>query len=236
MSGHVRPMIAQPPVKTRLAHVAIPADLLADAAIEDHRVFLRQASWDDFERVLAMRGERSAPRIAYDRGTIEIMSPSSHHERIKSLIGCLVEVYCQARDIDFTPFGSWTLKDAAKEAGLEPDECYIFGTDSSLERPHLAIEVIWTSGGIDKLALYHRLGVAEVWIWQHARVTPYVWRDEQYRPVATSEVLPDLDLRLLERFLDGYDTTSAAMRAYRAALRQASADPAGDDPASARPS
>jgi hypothetical protein len=39
--------------------------------------------------------------------------------------------------------------------------------------------------------------------------------------VATSEILPDLDLRLLERFLDGYDSTSAAMRAYRAALSEA---------------
>lgn len=230
MSGHVRPMIPQPPVKTRVAHVAIPADLLADAAIEDHRIFLPHATWDDFERVLAMRGERSVPRIVYDRGAIEIMSPSSHHERIKSLIGRLVEVYCQERDIDFTTLGSWTLKEASKEAGLEPDECYIFGTDTSLERPHLAIEVIWTSGGIDKLDLYHRLGVAEVWIWQRARLTPYVWGDEQYWPVATSEVLPDLDLTMLGRFLDGYDTTSAAMRAYRAALSQGSADPASDLP------
>ncbi|MEA3639530.1 MAG: Uma2 family endonuclease [Lamprobacter sp.] len=223
-------MIPQPPVKTRLAHVAIPAELLADAAIEDHRIFLQQANWDDFERVLAMRGERSVPRILYDRGVIEIMSPSSHHERLKSLIGCLVEVYCQEQDIEFTTLGSWTLKEAAKEAGLEPDECYIFGTDTTLERPHLAIEVIWTSGGIDKLDLYHRLGVAEVWIWRRARLTPYMWGDEQYQPVATSEILPGLDLRLLERFLDGDDTTSAAIRAYRAALSQASADPASDLP------
>lgn len=36
------------------------------------------------------------------------------------------------------------------------------GTGTSLERPHLAIEVIWTSGGVGKLDLYRRLGVAEV--------------------------------------------------------------------------
>lgn len=220
MSAHVRPTILEPPVKTRVAHVAIPADVLADAAIEDHRVFLPHATWADFERVLTMRGDGSAPRIAYDRGTIEIMSPSSHYERIKSLISRLVEVYCQEREIDFTALGSWTLKEAPKEAGLEPDECYIFGTDTSLERPHLAIEVMWTAGGIDKLDVYRRLGVAEVWIWQRARLTPYGWRGDQYRPLASSDVLPGLDLALLARFLDGYETTSAAMRAYRAALRQ----------------
>ncbi|NBC48600.1 MAG: Uma2 family endonuclease [Gammaproteobacteria bacterium] len=230
MSGHFRSIIPERPVNTRVAHVAIPADILADAAIEDHRVFLPQATWDDFERVLAMRGEGSAPRIAYDRGTIEIMSPSSHHERIKSLISRLVEVYCQERDVDFTALGSWTLKEAAKAGGLEPDECYIFGADTSLERPHLAIEVIWTSGGLDKLDLYRRLGVAEVWIWQHARLTPYAMRDDQYRPIATSEVLPGLEPALLARFLEGYETTSAAMRAYRAALSQQPLEQANDLP------
>lgn len=220
MSGPVPTTNPQAPVKNRVAPVALARDLCGDAGIEDHRVILPHATWDDYERILAMRGERSVPRIAYDRGTIEIMSPSSHHERIKSLIGCLVEVFCQERAIEFTTLGSWTLKAAAKQAGLEPDECYIFGSDPSLERPHLAIEVIWTSGGIDKLDLYRRLGVAEVWVWQRGKLTPYVLRGAKYLPVATSEVLPDLDMVLLERFLEGYDTTSAAMRAYRASLTQ----------------
>lgn len=53
---------------------------------EDHFIVLR-GTWDDYERVLAMRGDRSAPRIAYLDGTIEIMSPSIFHEGIKSIVG-----------------------------------------------------------------------------------------------------------------------------------------------------
>jgi len=36
----------------------------------------------------------------------------------------------------------------------------IIGADQSTKRPNLAIEVIWTSGGINKLEIYKRLGVA----------------------------------------------------------------------------
>jgi hypothetical protein len=40
---------------------------------EDHFVYFHGVSWDDYERVLEMRGDRSAPRITYLEGTLEIM-------------------------------------------------------------------------------------------------------------------------------------------------------------------
>ena len=117
------------------------------------------------ERLLAMRGDRSAPRIAYLEGEIEIMSPSRTHEGIKSMIGCLVEAYCLERDIPFSAYGSWTLQAQDRSRGAEPDECYVFGGSSApkgeSESPHLAIEVVWTSGRIDKLDIYRKLGVTK---------------------------------------------------------------------------
>lgn len=49
--------------------------------------------------------------------------------------------------------GSWTLKDSDEERGAEPDECYLIGRapESDDDRPDFAIEVVWTSGGIDRL-------------------------------------------------------------------------------------
>jgi Uma2 family endonuclease len=188
-----------------------------DRPVEDHVIAFSGASWEDYERLLAMRGEHSAPRISYLEGEIEIMSPSKTHEGIKSMIGSLVETYCLERDIPFSTYGSWTLKAADKTRGAEPDECYVFGT-ASRERPHLAIEVVWTSGRIDKLDIYRKLGVAEVWYWRQGRIQPYCLRGERYIPVAGSEVLPGLDLALLSGFLDR-PTTYDAIRAYREALR-----------------
>jgi Uma2 family endonuclease len=188
-----------------------------DRPREDHVVFLSDVSWKDYERLLAIRGDHSAPRIAYLEGDVEIMSPSQTHEGIKSIIGALVEAYCLERGIEFSTFGSWTLKDEFRKRGAEPDECYIFGTGNA-ERPHLAIEVVWTSGRIDKLDIYRKLGVEELWYWRKGRIQPYCLRGERYEPVARSEVLPGLDLEVLTGFIE-QPTTSAAIRGFRAALR-----------------
>jgi len=188
-----------------------------DRPREDHVVFLSGVSWKDYERLLAMRGDHSAPRIAYLEGDVEIMRPSQTHEGIKSIIGALVETYCLERNIEFSTYGSWTVKDKTRQRGAEPDECYIFGT-ASAERPHLAIEVVWTSGRIDKLDIYRKLDVREVWYWRKGRIQPYCLRGERYGPGADSEVLPGLDLELLTRFIE-QPTTSAAIRGFRAALQ-----------------
>jgi IS5 family transposase len=81
----------------------------------DDIIHFSEVSWDDYERLLVMRGDHSAPRIAYLEGDVEIMSPSQTHESIKSVIGRLVETDCLERDIVFSTYGSWTLKDKARD-------------------------------------------------------------------------------------------------------------------------
>lgn len=190
-----------------------------DTPQEDHFVLLRGVSWTDYERLLGIRGESSVPRLTYLEGTLEIMSPSRSHEAIKSVIGRLVEVWCMEHGVDFSPYGSWTLKNEEKERGAEPDECYVFGPEAEPERPDLAIEVVWTSGRIDKLDVYRQLGVREVWYWRKGQITPYVLRGGRYRAMQASEALPSLDLDQLAGFVDLAPPASVAMRAYRDALR-----------------
>ncbi len=98
-----------------------------DRPQEDHFVFLHDVSWSDYQRIMKIRGDHSAPRIAYLEGELQIMRPSETHEIIKSVIGCLVEEWCLERGVRFTVRGSWTLEDKAVDRGAEPDECYIFG-------------------------------------------------------------------------------------------------------------
>ena len=211
-------------------HTQAQSEQRDDRPVEDHVVFLHGLSFEDYERLLDMRGDCSAPRISYLEGEVEIMSPSSTHESLKSLIGRLVEAFCLRRGIRFHTVGSWTLKAADRSRAAEPDECYVFGDPPpSLDhtRPHLAIEVIWTSGRIDKLDIYRKLGIAEVWYWRRGRIQPYALRGDRYEPVAASAVLPGLDLELLTRHLDA-PTTFDAIRAFAADL---DADVSGGDPA-----
>jgi Uma2 family endonuclease len=193
----------------------IPAGEIVGTA--DERVLMRNVRWDHFEALLALRGDAPSPRFAYLEGTLEIMSPSRSHETIKSFIGALVELYAFEKDIDFTAVGSWLLKDAALARGLEPDECYIVG-DPQKDRPDLAIEVVWTSGGLDKLEIYRGLQVGEVWIVRDGKITVHRLEAEGYVEIPGSQVFPGLDLDLVMRLVDE-PTTSAALRKLRDALR-----------------
>jgi Uma2 family endonuclease len=182
-------------------------------------VHLYGVTWADYIRLLEIRGDHSAPRITYVEGTLEIMSPSRTHDEIKSYIGRLVEAWCLERGIEFTPYGSWTLKSKREKRGVEADECYVFGpTPRRKRRPDLAIEVVWTSGGIDKLDVYRKLAVREVWYWDEGRIQIHALRGTRYEPVMRSEALPDIDLDELVGFLDR-PSASQAIRDYVAALR-----------------
>ncbi len=188
-------------------------------SMEDSIVLLDGVTWADYERLLEIRGDRSVPRITYLEGTVEIMSPTRFHENIKSVIGCLVETWCLEKDLEFTTLGAWTIKDKKTQRGAEADECYVFGRVPDPQRPDLAIEVEWTSGGLPKLEVWRKLGVREVWIWKDKSLRPFVLRDEQYVEVPASEALPGIDLVLLLSFLVR-PTTSQAIKDYRSALRR----------------
>lgn len=184
----------------------------------DQRVVTYGVPWSHFEAQLELRGDRPVPRMAFLDGTLELMSPSKDHESIKSYIGRLIEAYALECDIDLSPYGSWTLKRAPKQAGLEPDECYLVG-DQERDTPDLAIAVEWTSGGIDKLEIYRRLGVREVWRWKPSQIEVHVLRGSAYEVSERSFVFPDLDVKLLASFLD-HPTALQAVKAFRDALRR----------------
>lgn len=182
---------------------------------------MHQVPWADYEGYLALRGERSAPRIAYLDGTLELMSPSKQHERFKSYIGRLIEAYALERGLELSPYGSWTLRNGPKEAGIEPDECYLVGSDQERETPDLAVEVVWTSGGIDKLEIYRRLGVAEVWFWKDGALTIHALEGDRYEARARSRFFPGLDTTLVLRCLD-LPSVTQAVRTFVEALRASS--------------
>ena len=188
-----------------------------DTPVEDKIVVLRGLRWSDYQRMLEVRGDAAVPRLAYSNGELEIMTPSRPHESIKSRIGRLVEVWCLEKGVEFSPYGSWTLEKKAAERGLEPDECYVFGQVAEPERPDLAIEVVWTAGGLKKLDIYASLGVPEVWFWRRGRITVHLLDGGAYREAPSSEALPGIDVAQLASFLDR-PTASQGIREYRAAL------------------
>lgn len=188
----------------------------------DHRVLMNGISWEHYELLLAARGERPQPHMAYLDGVLEIMATSEDHERIKCWLRSLLEVYMLDSGMDFGGVGGFTMKQELKRAGIEPDQCYRIGSDQTRGRwPDLAIEVVWTHGGIDKLEIYRRFGVREVWFWIDEEIEIYSLSNvkrTRYSRQEASAIVPGIDLSLLIGFLDE-PVMSTAMRAYRERLQ-----------------
>lgn len=183
---------------------------LRDVSDLDQRILMHGMSWWQYETMLAARGDNPTPRMAFAHGTIELMSPSHRHEEKKSLIGQLVEAYLFERRVYFVPWGSTTLKNPSVEKGVEPDESYAFR--KGVEVPDLAIEAVLTSGGLDKLDLYGKLRVREVWFWTEEGIEAHVLgADGAYREVRTSEVIPGLSIDLVADYARRDDAFEAVL-------------------------
>jgi Uma2 family endonuclease len=117
-------------------------------------------------------------------------------------------------------FGSWTLKSELREAGAEPDECYIVGDSTEQEAPDLAIEVEWSRAtGLSKQEIYLRLGVRELWtLKSDGRLIIRVLDKGAWIERTRSKLLPKLDLVWLLSFLDTTPQSKAVL-ALRDALR-----------------
>ena len=191
----------------------------------DQIVVLHNVTWEQYV-ALADARQSSQPRMAFLEGVLQLMTTGRSHEWTKTLIARLLEAFAEETEIRFDGFGNETARDESKRAGLEPDECYFVGRvrrEGSF--PDLAIEIVYTSGGIDKLEIYRRLGVKEVWFWIdntiaiHRLVRPRSGKPF-YRQESTSHVLPGVDLDELARNVRGADDQTATVRAYRRALQQ----------------
>ncbi|MGI0493297.1 Uma2 family endonuclease [Alkalinema pantanalense CENA528] len=183
----------------------------------EQRLLLEGVSWQQYELLLATLGDDfPALRLSYLEGRLEIMTTSPLHEELKTTIGMLMEAYFQETRTRFHGIGSATFRKMAKQRGLEPDECYCLGQKK--EFPDLAIEVVLTSGLIDKLDIYRGLGVTEVWVWEAEQFRIYHLREAGYEQVAGSELLPNCDVQMLASYVKPEEQFDAVM-AYRDSLR-----------------
>lgn len=181
------------------------------------------AQWADYERLQELRGEGAVPRLTYLDGVLELMTPSVYHEGDKTRLARLIETWAEEADVPLEGFGSWTLKAEAKQRGAEADECYVLGPlEGEPALPDFVIEVVRTSGGIDKLAVYRGLGVPEVWFWQRRQLSFFALAEDGYHRIARSRFVPGLDLDLIRSCMDA-PTQTEAVRQLRRAMRAAGA-------------
>jgi Uma2 family endonuclease len=192
------------------------------------RILLHNISWQQFETLLNDLGDHRAARIAYDRGTLEIMTPLPEHEYYKEILSDATKDIAEALDRNYESYGSTTWRRRLKEAGLEPDNCFYFQNESlvrgklefDLERdppPDLSLEVDLTHESLNRLPIYARLGVPELWRYNDGEITIYHLQQGEYVEATQSLVFPELPIRVLPSVIEEH--RQKGRRALRQAIR-----------------
>lgn len=176
--------------------------------------FTTWTDWNGYLKVLDVLADRRV-HVTYDRGSLEVFSPSKKHERSKKIIGALLECMMDELEIDYEGGGSTTFRRAALDRGLEPDECYWLDSAAearsedddpeSIPRPDLAVEVEVSRSALDRLGIYAALEVPEVWRWtpqEGGQLAVRVLRpDGAYQESSLSRLFPALSLSSFEEYV-----------------------------------
>jgi Uma2 family endonuclease len=175
------------------------------------RTVLENIRWETFVE-LAEQRRGSVPRMTFDEGVLELMSPRRQHENIGCLIGRLVETYTEVRGIEVQSVASTTFKRQDLQKAFEADESYYIQHAEQIRPkeeidlaidppPDLVIEVEITSSAIRKLKLFAAMRVPEVWRHDGERLEMYFLRDGEYQPINSSHALPGLSVAAIESML-----------------------------------
>jgi Uma2 family endonuclease len=186
-----------------------PDQTQAQSEIQPQRIELTEApimlfsglTWREFRAVEQLL-DRSGYRFSFLDGVLEIVKmPKELHETVKERLAALLALYLLAAGFEFTPTGSMTLESEADQVKCEADKSYRLKDHRG--RSDLAIEVVVTSGGINKLEAYKRLKISELWFWDDSVLDLYHLRQDgetlSYEKINQSEAVPGIDLELLKR-------------------------------------
>ncbi|MBD2456641.1 Uma2 family endonuclease [Nostoc sp. FACHB-87] len=193
------------------------------------RVVLHNIGWQKFESLLVDLGENRAAKIAYDDGTLEIMTPLPEHEYYKEIIGDIIKDTAEILEIDYECYGSATWKQELKKAGIESDNCFYFQNEALIRGklkfdlnqdppPDLALEIDVTSKSLDRFSIYARLGVPEIWCYDTGEIKIYQLQGEEYIQTKTSLVFPHLNILEIPSLIEKY--RMAGKRVFRQAIRE----------------
>lgn len=193
---------------TVLDHPAI-SDQTRDPA--EQFVFY-DVDWEFYESMLRRLDGRRV-FVTFDKGRLELMSPSFKHDDYGRLLGLLIHILADELDLPLKGCKSTTFRRRELEKGLEPDECFYVANaprirgkdeiDLSVDPPpDLAVEVEISRRLLDRVAIYAGLGVGELWRHDGVRLRVFVLgADGKYEPRAASPTFPGMPLGQVDEFL-----------------------------------
>lgn len=167
----------------------------------EQRLMLRGVSWATYKQLSTALEPHPSVLLTYDRGALEIMTVSLLHEKMKKIVGNLVELIAPEMEIDFVSSAQTTLRLETEERGLEGDDSFYFthleqiGEQEQVDlttdpAPDLAIEIDISNPSINKFPIYAVMGVSEIWRYHKEELKFFRLVEGAYVEMADSLFLP----------------------------------------------
>jgi Uma2 family endonuclease len=152
-------------------------------------------------------------RHTYLDGALEMMSPRKDHDRIKKLLGRLIEMMAIECDIEIQSIGSTTITSDSHDKGVEPDEAYYVANEAAVRYeelfdpardppPDLILEVAVTRNSLKRMRSFAAIGIPEVWQHDGDHLHFFELCDGEYRPINRSLSFPVVKPADIERILE----------------------------------
>jgi len=175
------------------------------------RTVMEHIRWETYVE-LAEQRRGSVPRMTYDEGVLELMSPRRQHESIGRFLGRMVETYTEVKGIEIQSVASTTFQRKDLQKGFEADESYYIRNAELIRQkeeidllidppPDLVIEIEITTSAIKKLELFAKIGVPEVWRHDGERLGMYQLVQSSYQPMTASIAVPGFTIAMAEGVL-----------------------------------
>jgi Uma2 family endonuclease len=225
-------------LETAAASPAEETDSVMAAGSGDS-VVLHGVSWKMYRKLRKMPESRNI-RMTYDRGELEIMSPSRAHEEIALMLGTLIDVWAIELDVGIVGCRTMTIRRADLKRGFEPDNCYYVQHEPQMwdkkkinfkvdPPPDLAIEVEVSRKLSNKTGIYAAFGVPELWCWSGNTLRVFeLTKEGEYLPRDTSVCFPKLPIAKIEEVVRqlGVVRRTTLVRSFRDWVR-ANVQPGG---------
>jgi Uma2 family endonuclease len=179
--------------------------------ISEQRVVFRNISWQGYQQLLQILGDKRSAKLIFARGILEITRPLEEHEFSARLIELLIRILVVELGLKIKTMGSTTLDRSDLERGAEPDNAYyiqnqplVAGRTVDLATdppPDLVVEIDITHTDINKPALYASMGVPEFWRYDGREWRIYKLENDEYLEVSVSPTFAILPKSKLYEFL-----------------------------------
>ncbi len=205
----------------------------------EQRLLLHNVSWDAYRAIGEALRDRPGLRMTYDRGSLEFMTTSPEHEKLKKRLARLIETLAEECGFTIEPAGNMTFRREDLQRALEPDDCFWIAHEPQVRGkadwdpgrdppPDLALEIEISRSAVSRMGIYAALGVPEVWRFDGEALKVHLLQpDGSYQAADQSPTFSRIPPAELVRFAQLNEATDylSLIRSFRTWVRERLAAP-----------